>query len=138
MKKSLFMAALLLTRPLVATVGFNCPDAETITCRIFDNQSNTFVCSAESVNVLESANILGSLPFYGPLMDYSADVDFSKANWKLVLGEYSYGFPDCVYLDSASGTKMNFIYRPEDLRKITSQEHCEFSQNENKTHIQCR
>lgn len=137
MKKSLLIIALLSAQTLSATVGFNCPKAETVTCRIFDKQPNTFVCNAESVSVLEGAKVLGNLPFYGPPMDILSEFDFARANWELVLGEYSYGFPDCVYLDRSSGTKMNFIYRPEDLRQITLQEKCKFSEDKEGIHIRC-
>ena len=138
MKKSTFALALISASSLSATVGFNCPNAETVTCRIYDKQPNTFVCASESVKVLEGAKVLGDLPFYGPPMDILPGFEFEKAQWELVLGEYSYGFPDCVYLDKTSGTKMNFIYRPEDLRKITSQESCQFSEDKKGLHVVCK
>ena len=137
MKKYFLAMVMLSASSLCATVGFNCPKAETVTCRIYDKEPNTFVCAAESVKVLEGAKVLGDLPFYGPPMDILPGFDFTKAQWELVLGEYSYGFPDCVYVDKTSDTKMNFIYRPEDLRKITSKESCKFSEGKDGLHVTC-
>ena len=137
MKKSTFALALISASSLSATVGFNCPRPQSLVCQVDVKKGNEFYCTSEAVKVRDGANVLGYLPFYGPHIDIVPGFDFEKAQWDLVLGEYSYGFPDCVYVNKDSGTQMNFIYRPEDLRKITSKESCQFSGDKKGPHVVC-
>ena len=137
MKNWTILLALTCAFPLSAKTGFNCPKVETLQCRVYEKDPKAFLCTAESVKVLEGTKERGDLPFYGPPVDIIPDFDFTKAQWELVLGEYSYGFPDCVYQDKVSKIKMNFIYRPEDLRLIASQEKCQFAEEKNALHITC-
>ncbi|MEB3703079.1 hypothetical protein Bealeia1_00312 [Candidatus Bealeia paramacronuclearis] len=140
MKKDTLLFSILMlscVAPLQANPGFNCPKAETISCKIFDQDPKSFVCTSESVNVGEGTKVLGSLPFYGPPVDIIPGFDFAKAQWELVLGEYSYGFPDCVYQDKITKTQMNFIYRPEDLKLLTPLENCKFQDVGKAPHIVC-
>ena len=127
MKKLILSLGLVIIPNLSAHVGFNCPHPQSLQCQVYSQDPNTFVCTSETVKVLDGNQALGDLQFYGPPMDIVEGFDFTKGKWSLVVGEYSYGFPDCVYEDKTSKTKMNFIYRPEDLREITPLETCKFS-----------